>query len=585
MISRLERIIENRNKMDRIRFVYKTDAEGDVELPFRVLVLGDYSGSVRKETTHEIKPIEVNKKNFNSVIKKLDVHLRFRVKDFLTHPACNPGFLDIDYPVMSLDDFSPDVISSRIAEIQKCISLRNSIGETTFQTQKDGTGLTEFEKSILPEPITTPDQAKTARAEILSRLNRQMDAIVHHPGFVRMEAAWRALWFLVNKADPGENCFVHLLDIQKDDLYEDFVFWGDITKSFFYKTVYTDEFGQYGGKPYGVIISTYFFDASFPDTKLLSSISNVCALCFTPFIGSLAPGFFGLSSMGEISRLQDIHETLENGFEYIKWREFRKTPESRFIGLVLPSFLMRPPYNFRTYPINRFPYTESPVGLWVSGAFAFCSCLIKSFIRSRWCLNIIGPEEGRVEGIRPVSNTRNSHDQIRIPTEVLIPEKTENALSESGFIPLMVHKGENYAAFYSANSVKAPDTPQNAWEKTMALNKLLEVQLPYTFVVSRIAHYLKVIQRDIIGSSKSAIEIEKELNFWLVQYVSDMENPSAAVRARRPLRRARIRVTEEKTQTEKTWFLIQLEVIPHFKYMGASFSLNLDGYLESGPSL
>jgi len=218
--------------------------------------------------------------------------------------------------------------------------------------------------------------------------------------------------------------------------------------------------------------------------------------------------------------------------------------------------------------------------LWGNAAFAFASCVGQSFARYRWCANIIGPQGGGTVEDLPLHQYQSLGSlQTKIPTEVLVSERREFELAEAGFIALSMRKGSDNAAFFSANSVqRAKYFGNDANGKEAELNYRLGLQLPYIFIVSRLAHYLKVIQRENIGTWKERGDLEQELNTWIRQYVSDMDNPMPGVRSRRPLRQAEVSV--EEVPGEAGWYRVALKVRPHFKYLGAYFTLSLVGRLD-----
>jgi len=416
------------------------------------------------------------------------------------------------------------------------------------------------------------------------KLCRQVDAILHHSQFQQLESAWRSLKFLVDRTDFRENNRIEILNVSKQSLLEDFEDASDITRSGLYKAVYTAEFGQFGGEPFGTIIGNYAFGPGGQDVKLLQSIASVAAMAHTPFIAAAGPQFFGMDSYAGLPNMKDLGAVFE-GPQYAKWNAFRQTEDARFVGLTLPNFLLRVPYGDETVPSKQFRYNENVSDgneqfLWGNAAFAFASRLSESFAQYRWCANIIGPQGGGTVKDLPIYNYQAMGEtQTKIPTEVLISERREFELAEQGFIALTMRKNTDNAAFFSANSVQQAKFFGNTKEgKEAELNYKLGTQLPYIFIVSRLAHYIKVIQRENIGTWKERNSLESELNNWIRQYVADMDNPAAGVRSRRPLRQAEITVSD--VEGDPGWYRVGLKVRPHFKYMGASFTLSLVGKLD-----
>ena len=420
-------------------------------------------------------------------------------------------------------------------------------------------------------------------AEVDKKLSLQVDAILHHPDFHKMESTWRSLKFLVDRTDFRENIKIEVFNVNKGQLLEDFEDAPEVPKSGLYKTVYTAEYGQFGGKPYAAIVGNYELGAGPQDMKLLQYMASVAAMAHAPFITAASPNFFGVVDFNTLPHLKDMKSVFE-GPQYTKWQSFRETEDARYVALTLPRFLLRLPYG-PDQPIKAFNYQEDVSAghenyLWGNSAFAFASRLTDSFAKYRWCANIIGPAGGgAVEDLPLHQFEAMGAIQTKIPTEVLVSERREFELAEEGFISLTMRKGSDNAAFFSANSAQKPKFFGISKEgKEAELNYKLGLQLPYMMIIGRLAHYLKVIQRENIGTWKERVDLERELNDWIRQYVADQESPSPAVRSRRPLRQAQ--VTVENVEGEPGWYRVGLKVRPHFKYMGAFFTLSLVGKLD-----
>jgi type VI secretion system protein ImpC len=421
-------------------------------------------------------------------------------------------------------------------------------------------------------------------AELDKKLSVQVDAIMHHKSFQQLESAWRGLKFVVDRTNFRENIKLEMLNVSKDRLLEDFEDSPEILKAGLYKHVYTAEYGQFGGSPVGAIIGNYDFSPGSQDMALLKNIASVSAMSHAPFIAAAAPQFFGVDDYEKLPNQKDIKSIIE-GPKHAKWNAFRESEDSRYVGLTMPRFLLRLPYGQDSNPVKAFNYEENVKNshhdyLWGNTAFAFASRLTDSFAKYRWCPNIIGPQSGGAVDDLPLHHFESMGDiETKIPTEVLVSDRREFELAEEGFIALTMRKGSDNAAFFSANSAQKPKTFGVSKEGKIAeTNYRLGTQLPYMFIINRLAHYVKVLQREQIGSWKERTDLETELNKWIKQYVSDQENPSADVRSRRPLREAKISVSE--VEGDPGWYRVEMAVRPHFKYMGASFTLSLVGKLD-----
>lgn len=421
-------------------------------------------------------------------------------------------------------------------------------------------------------------------AEIDKRMSAQINEIMHHSDFQKLESAWRSLKYLIDNVDFRENIRVHMVNATKDDLITDFEDSPELVKSGLYRTVYSEEYGTFGGKPYGLMISTWDMGPGPQDMQLMQNIAAISAMAHCPFFTNTAPQFFGETDFLTLPKMKDLQSLFE-GPQYARWHAFRESEDSRYVGLCMPRFLLRLPYGQDTIPVKSFNFNEESIGdhdayLWGPSSIALATRVADSFAKYRWCPNIIGPAAGgAVENLPLHQYEAMGEIQTKIPTEVQLTERREYELSEQGFIGLTFRKESNNAAFFSANSAQKPKLFGNSPEgKAAETNYRLGTQLPYMFIITRLSHYLKVLQREQIGTWKERDDLQRELNKWISQYVADMENPAPQVRSRRPLRQAEISVTDVEGQPG--WYRCTLKVRPHFKYMGASFELSLVGKLD-----
>ena len=420
-------------------------------------------------------------------------------------------------------------------------------------------------------------------AELDAKLSAQVNEILHDEAFAKLESAWRSMKFLVDNTDFRQNIKLEFINVSKSDLLDDFEDAPEVVKSGLYKHVYTAEYGQFGGQPVGAIIANYDFGPKPQDIQLLQYAASVSSMSHAPFIAAAGKDFFGIESWDQLPNLKDLHSVFEMP-QYAKWRSFRESEDARYVGLTLPKFLLRLPYGEDTVPAKSFNFREEANRdeqfCWGNTAFCFAARLTDSFAKYRWCSNIIGPQGGgTVENLPLYQFESMGQMQTKIPTQVLISERREYELAEEGFIALTMRKGSDNAAFFSASSVlraKAfPNTPEG---KEAEMNFKLSTQLPYMMIMNRLAHYIKVIQRENIGSWKERVDLDRELNKWISQYVTEMDNPDPTTRSKRPLRMAKITVND--VEGDPGWYSVSLMARPHFKYMGASFTLSLVGKLE-----
>ncbi|EGR0261486.1 type VI secretion system contractile sheath large subunit [Vibrio cholerae] len=477
--------------------------------------------------------------------------------------------------------------------LAQCSLLDEIMAQTRIAPSEEGydiakKGVAAFIENLMDSQHSAEPVNKSLVDQMLVELDKkisaQMDEILHHSQFQAMESAWRGLKLFVDRTDFRENNKVEILHVTKDELLEDFEFAPEAAQSGLYKHVYAAGYGQFGGEPVGAIIGNYAFTPSPADMKLLQYIGALGAMAHAPFISSVGPEFFGINSFEELPNIKDLKSTFESP-KYAKWRALRESEDARYLGLTAPRFLLRVPYDPIENPVKSFNYAENVSAshehyLWGNTAFAFATRLTESFARYRWCPNIIGPQSGGAVEDLPVHLFESMGAlQSKIPTEVLITDRKEFELAEEGFIALTMRKGSDNAAFFSANSIQKPKVFPNTKEgKEAETNYKLGTQLPYMMIINRLAHYVKVLQREQIGAWKERQDLERELNSWIKQYVADQENPPADVRSRRPLRAARIEVMD--VEGNPGWYQVSLAVRPHFKYMGANFELSLVGRLD-----
>ncbi|MDO1509040.1 MULTISPECIES: type VI secretion system contractile sheath large subunit [unclassified Neisseria] len=413
-------------------------------------------------------------------------------------------------------------------------------------------------------------------ARIDEKISRQLDEILHSEAFQKTESAWRGLKFLVDRTDFRRNVKIEVLDVSKEDLIQDFEDAPEIIQSGLYLHTYTNEYDTPGGEPIGAIISNYEFGRSPQDISLLRNISRVSASAHMPFIGSVGSEFFGKESMDEVAAIQDIGNYLDRA-EYIKWKSFRESDDARYIGLTLPRFLARLPYGSDTVPVRSFNYEEQVKGndhdryLWANASFAFAANMVRSFVNNGWCVQIRGPQAGGLIEDLPIHMyDLGTGNQVKIPTEVLIPETREFEFANLGFIPLSFYKNRDYACFFSANSAQKPALYET---KEATANSRINSRLPYVFLLSRLAHYLKLIQRENIGTTKDRRLLELELNTWINTLVTEMTDPSDELQATHPLREAKVVV--EDIEDNPGFFKVRLYARPHFQIEGLDVNLSL----------
>jgi type VI secretion system protein ImpC len=438
------------------------------------------------------------------------------------------------------------------------------------------------EQLLAPGLVTAKGVTRTVNARIAAidgLISRQLNEIMHHADFQKLEASWRGLNQLVMGSETGETMKVRVLNMSKKDMLRDFQAASEFTESALWKKIYENEFGQYGGDPYGCLVGDYEFGKGPQDMELLEHLSSVAAAAHAPFISAAGSQMFGLDSFTDLPNPRDLAKIFDKSNpENTKWLSFRESEDSRFVCLVMPHVLGRLPYGKETTPVEAFDFQEDVDGqdhdkyLWTNAAYSFAGRLTAAFSKHHWCVAIRGPEGGGlVEGL-PIHafKTREGDVGAKCPTESLIPDTRENELSELGFIPLIHCKNTDYAAFFGSNSVQRPKKYQ---EKAATANADLSRKIPYLMATSRIAHYLKAICRDKVGSFASRVEVQNFLNKWINNYVLDQDEATQEQKAKYPLREARIEVTEDKAAPGHYKAVAYLK--PHFQLEKLDISLRL----------
>lgn len=388
----------------------------------------------------------------------------------------------------------------------------------------------------------------TRIAEIDRLLSAQLNEIMHQEEFQKLEGSWRGLHYLVRNSLTGTQLKIRVMNVTKKDLLKDFERALEFDQSTLFKKIYEDEYGTFGGAPFGALIGDYEFGNHPQDMALLDKIAGVAAAAHAPFISAASAGMFGWDEFHEMNEVRDVSKIFDRT-EYMKWRSFRESEDSRYVALTLPHVLGREPYGAATKPTETFRFEENVDGtdhkkyLWTNAAYSLATRLTEAFSMHGWCVAIRGVEGGGLVQDLPTHTFETDEGEIamKCPTEVAITDRREKEFSDNGFIPLVHCKGTDYAAFFgtqTANKAKKYDTDSaNA-------NARLSTQLQYLMAVSRFAHYLKTITRDKIGSFMSREEAQIFLNRWINNYVLDSDVAAQSQKAQYPLREARVDVAE-----------------------------------------
>jgi type VI secretion system protein ImpC len=410
----------------------------------------------------------------------------------------------------------------------------------------------QFVKEVLAGTITIArdtDAMINARiAQIDHLVSLQLNEVMHAPEFQKLEGTWRGLRYLIQNSETSDNLKIKVLNVNKKELLRDLQRAPEFDQSALFKKVYEEEFGVFGGSPFGALVGDYEFGKSGQDIELLEKVAQVAAAAHAPFLTAASSDMFNLESYTDLDAPRDMSRVFDTT-EYAKWKGFRQSEDSRYVGLTCPRILMRLPYGKDTVPVEEFNYEEKVDGtdhskyLWANSSWALGARLTHAFAEYGWCACIRGVESGgMVEGL-PVHNFQTGEGDVamKCPTEVPITDRREKELADLGFIPLVHCKNTDYAAFFSVQSAQKPKLYD---QPAATANARISAQLPYILAVSRFAHYLKAMMRDKIGGYMSRQEAEVFLNNWIQNYVVPNDDAGFALKAKKPLKEARVDVVE-----------------------------------------
>lgn len=464
---------------------------------------------------------------------------------------------------------------------------------------------TEEARNAVEQAVQTLAQQALANATIISgdairsieamiaaidkKLTEQVNLIIHHEDFQKLESAWRGLHYLVNNTETDEQLKIRVMNISKQDL-------GKTLKRFkgaawdqspLFKKLYEEEYGQFGGEPYGALVGDYHFDHTPPDVELLGEMAKVAAAAHAPFVTGASPSVMQMESWQELANPRDLTKIFGTP-EYAAWRSLRESDDARYLAMCMPRFLSRLPYGSKTNPVDEFAFEEDTEGsdhtkyTWSNAAYAMAANINRSFKQYGWCSRIRGIESGGAVENLPTHSfpTDDGGVDMKCPTEIAISDRREAELSKNGFLSMIHRKNSDFAAFISGQSLQKPQEYDDA---DATANASLAARLPYLFACNRFAHYLKCIVRDKVGSFRSREAMQDWLNEWILKYVDgDPLNSSEETKARRPLAAAQVEV--EEIEGQPGYYQSRFFLKPHYQLEGLTVSLRLVSKLPSEKS-
>ena len=468
--------------------------------------------------------------------------------------------------------------------------------------QKEFKPKSEDAKSAVEQAVQTLAQQALAQTQLISgdvvasieamiaaidkKLSDQINLILHHDDFQKLEGAWRGLHYMVNNTETDEQLKIRVMNVSKTELSKTLKRYKGTNwdQSPIFKKIYAEEFGQFGGEPFGCLVGDYHFDQSAPDVELLAEMAKIAAAAHAPFITGASPTLLQMDSWQELANPRDLTKIFTTP-EYAAWRSLRESEDAKYLGLAMPRFLARIPYGARTNPVEAFNFEEDTGSAdhgrytWANAAYAMATNINRSFKEFGWCSRIRGIESGGAVTNLPTHTlpTDDGGVDMKCPTEIAIEDRREAELAKNGFMPLIHRKNSDFAAFIGAQSLHKPaeyDDPD------ATANANLSARLPYLFACCRFAHYLKCIVRDKVGSFKEKDDVQRWLQQWILQYVDgDPTGSSEATKARLPLAAAEVVVDEDPANPG--YYSSKFFLRPHYQLEGLTVSLRLVSKLPS----
>lgn len=464
--------------------------------------------------------------------------------------------------------------------------LKQTINPTTeaAETAIENALSTVVQAAVADQSLIDDDVIDTLQSMIAGldqQLTTQVNEILHNDEFQKLESSWRGLAYTLNNSETGANLQVEVMNASKAEL-------ASMMKRFpgakwdrspLYRQIYERRIGTLGGNPMACVVGDYYFDHSSADVALLSSMSKIAEASLAPFLSSAAPRLLGMETWDEISDPPDIEE-LFTASDYAGWNSLRESENSRFLGLTMPRVLAREPYGpDSTMTVDEFDFTEDTDGQgsdkfsWMNAAHAMAVNINRAFKEHGWTVRIRGVQSGGEVAKLPTHHfdTGSGEKDLKCPTEVSIDDRREGELSKVGLLGLIHRQNTDKAVFLGGQSLYKP---KSYVDPMATASDNMSSRLPYMFAVSRFSHYLKVMIRDMIGSSKDKDQIRRDLQEWIDQYVTlNPENADEREKAQKPLADAKVEVVED--ELNPGYYQGKFYLKPHFQMEGMDIGMSL----------
>lgn len=605
----------------RVQITYDVEIGGGVqsrELPFVLGIMADLSGvsSAVRPALKDRKFVEIGSENISDIMASIRPRVNFRVPDWISGGDAQ---VIVDLTFLSMDDFEPLNIVSQVPALKSLFDARTRLNDllckldgnellnrvldgvlTDADKKSDVDGIikdgnlvrdpsqVDYAKSIVGEFMAQVSKEDALSgdaisvisqkiAEIDGKIGAQLNEILHHVDFLKLEGTWRGMWFLLRNVDHGKRTSIRLLNISKAELHYDLEKAIEFDQSQLFKKIYEEEYGTFGGAPYSCLMGDFEFGRNPQDLDLLVKISQVAAAAHAPFVAGTHPSMFDLDSFTQLGLPRDLYRVFEHT-ELGKWQSFRESEDSRYVALVLPHVLMRLPYGDQGQMVYGLNFQEDVDGAsntkfcWGNAAWAMAQRIMNSAELYGWSASIRGVEGGGLVEDLPyyTFKTTDGDTALKCPTEIAVTDRREKEISDLGFIALCHCKNRDYGVFFGTQTAQKPQV-YNLDEANA--NARLSARLSYILAASRFAHYIKVIMRDKIGSFMSRLEVERYLNNWISSYVLLTDDATGSAKARFPLREARVDVIDVPGQPGSYRATVFLR--PHYQLEELTASIRL----------
>lgn len=465
-----------------------------------------------------------------------------------------------------------------------------------LETGKPPAGVGKGAVPVEFDEIDSASRIDRLIAAIDITLSRQVNAILHHPTFRRLEASWRQLKILTDQIREDGPVIVRMFSASWKEVVRDSERAAEFDQSKLFNFIYSQEFDMPGGQPFGLLIADYEIAAGMnnlhgtDDITALENIAGVAAAAFSPIIFACSPQLLDVEQFAELDRELDL-SYIKNMETNIRWRRLRSNSDARFIGVTCPRVLVRTPY--KPNDITRkdsfcFQEEVAPDGsslVWGNAAYALAMVVMREFVTSGWFADIRGTryadDAGGLVDMYPTIGFPTDHHGFasQPPVEIRLTTAQEQMLSEFGLIPLVPLPYSTDLVFNTNQSLHQPPR----YDTEIAdQNARIAAMLQYVLCACRFAHYLKLIMREHVGEVSTVDSLRSQLNQWLQQYCIGNEDADSMIKARFPLRSAQIDVREIPGKPGVYACMMHLQ--PHFQLddVTASFQLLADMNNKAG---